>query len=115
MSTKFINLDELVSEKISIRFKGVDHELKTVTVEDFIVNIKEIQEIGTAPGMEREIELTMNLLCRAFPTMTRDLFVSMTMDQMQKLTELAHNNNGQTASNADADAAAAQNPPKAAQ
>ena len=114
MSVKYIDLDKLVDDAVVIKFKGVEHTLKPVTMKNFIVNVRDIQEIGTAPGIEKEIELSVQMLVRAFPTMTRELFEEMTLDQLKQLTHLAHANNGQTDSAVEADAAANENPPVAA-
>lgn len=112
--TTFIDLDAVVSNPVTISFQGVDHKLKPVTVEDFVANMKEIQELGTAPGFDKELDLTLRMLSRAFPSITKESFGSMSIEQMQRLVSTIHEMNGQEAGMKSAEEAAAKNPPQAA-
>ena len=113
-SPKILDLDALVQEQIIVRLNGRDHELRHVTLKDFLENAKDIETMGKSPSLEDEIKITKRMLSRAFPSMKEADFDGLNMVQMQAIIDYAHSNNGQNAGQVAAAEEAAANPPTAA-
>jgi hypothetical protein len=110
----YFDLDAVVPDEVVIKLGGKQYALKPVSVDDFIKNSKMLQAIdGAANDLESTLAHTVDLLTRAFPTMSEKVIRGMSMLQMNKLVELAHGMNGQKASETSAAAAATENPPTA--
>lgn len=93
----YFDLDDVLQDKIVIKLFGEEHTLRPVTVEDFINNTKEQEQLETVPehDLAGQLGLTKQMLLRAFPTLPEDIFSRMTMLQLNKLVQLAHGMNGQ--------------------
>jgi hypothetical protein len=107
----YFDLDAVVPDEVVIKLGGKEYPLKPVSVDDFIKNSKMLQAIeGAASDLEATLAHTIDLLTRAFPTMSEAIIRKMSMLQMNKLVELAHGMNGQKAAEASAAAVATENP-----
>lgn len=112
---KIIDLDVLAEDTIGFKLNGKVHELKPVTFKDFLTNMKDLQNVGKAPSIEEEMNLSKTMLLRAFPSLTSDDIDNMTMAQMQLIVAEAHKFNGQTEGAKEATKEAEKaNPPAAA-
>jgi hypothetical protein len=96
--TKVINLDQLETRKDkAVLLKGKEHIMKTLTVKDYILQLKNQQEIEKLssepePTMEtadRLIELTVDALHQLFPTISKEDLMSLNMDQLNAMRGLA--------------------------
>jgi hypothetical protein len=96
--TKVINLDQLETKKDkAVILKGVEHIMKTLTVKDYILQLKtqqEIEKLSTAEEQTVEtadklIELTVDALSQMFPTIAREDLLSLNMDQLNAMRALA--------------------------
>lgn len=70
--TKVLNLDQLETtiDKV-VTIKGVDHRMTPLSVEDFINQMKEIDEATSSEMTALEMyELSLRVILRAFPTIT---------------------------------------------
>jgi GTPase Era involved in 16S rRNA processing len=96
--TKVINLDDLETRKDKVVIlKGVEHVMKTLTVKDYVQQLKkqaEIEKLTTADTQtvetaDRLIELTVDALAEVFPTIPRDQLESLNMEQLNAMRSLA--------------------------
>lgn len=68
--TKLINIDALQEEPPFILQIGEEeHPMKVFSVDDFLINMKEIEKLGTNPSFSEELELSVRIIGRAFPTL----------------------------------------------
>jgi hypothetical protein len=68
--TKVLNLDQLETtiDKV-VTIKGVDHRMTPLSVEDFINQMKEIDQATSSDMTALEMyELSLKVILRAFPT-----------------------------------------------
>jgi hypothetical protein len=95
--TKVINLDELETRKDkAVVLKGQEHIMKTLTVKDYILQLKMQQEIEklssaeeqTVETADRLIELTVDALNQVFPTIDRNDLLALNMDQLNAMRGL---------------------------
>jgi hypothetical protein len=99
--TKVINLDHLETRKDkAVILNGKQHVMKTLTVKDYILQLKTQQEIEKLSKLANEneadmdtadrlIELTVDALHQMFPTIPRDALLSLNMEQLGALRGLA--------------------------
>lgn len=96
--TKIINLDDLETRKDRVVIlKGVEHVMKTLTVKDYVQQLKkqaEIEKLSAEPEQtvetaDRLIELTVDALASVFPTIPRDQLEGLNMDQLNAMRALA--------------------------
>jgi hypothetical protein len=99
--TKVINLDQLETRKDkAVILKGKEHVMKTLTVKDYILQLKTQQEIEKlsvkAASVEADvdtadklIELTVDALSQLFPSIDRDDLLALNMTQLNALRGLA--------------------------
>lgn len=84
--TKILNIDELVQESpLTIHVDGEDHKMKIPTMEDFIKNLKDLEDLAAAPNMLAETEATIRMIARAFPTLTEDRVRQFPMPAVEQL------------------------------
>lgn len=109
--TKIINLDQLETRKDkAVILKGKEHIMKTLTVKDYILQLKTQKEIDQLTTMEtdtpetadRLIELTVDALGQLFPTIERDDLLSLNMDQLNAMRGLAEDYTQEEAPDAEA-------------
>lgn len=96
--TKIINLDQLQTKRDKVVILGgVEHVMATLTVKDYINQLKaqtEIEKLTAnveedAQSADRIIELTIEALMKLFPTITKDQFESLNVDQLHAVRQLA--------------------------
>jgi hypothetical protein len=96
--TKIINLDQLETKRDKVVILGgVEHVMKTLTVKDYIYQLKagtEIEKLAnngepTPETADRMIELTVDALATLFPTIRRDQLEALNMDQLNAMRQLA--------------------------
>ena len=85
--TKVLNLDELETslEKVVV-IKGVEYKMTPLSVEDFINQMKEIDEVGKQDLSAMEMyELSLRVILRAFPGLTSETLRSLNTFQIDAL------------------------------
>lgn len=114
MATKFIDLDSVApSVELTVKLGGKSHAMKPATVADFIANTKEIQKLGVNGDIEAETEIVIGMLLRAFPTMTKDMLLALTLEQLNQLNNAARAASGEEVVAEAAAQEAEANPPTA--
>lgn len=95
--TKIVNLDQLATKRDKVVvLGGVEHVMKTLTVKEYVQQMKasgEIQDLmsdeNSIEGVERIMEITIEALMKVFPTITKDEFEALNMDQLTAIRELS--------------------------
>lgn len=98
--TKIINLDQLETKKDKVVvLRGVEHTMKTLTVKDYIYQIKNQRELeklsegdmdtADMDTADKILELTINALADLFPTIPREQLEALNMDQINAMRGLA--------------------------
>jgi hypothetical protein len=93
---KILNLDKIVSKRDTvIILDGVEHAMHVPTVKDYVDQMRKAEEITAAGSMDnpdtavRMFDLTIETLMKSFPTIKREQFESLTLDQLTSIRELA--------------------------
>lgn len=89
--TKLLNIDEIVNEapKHQIQLNGEMHEMHEPTVKDFIKNLRAFENLAESPSPSQEVEMMVDVVSRAFPTVKRSDFEEMSLDKINKIFEFA--------------------------
>jgi non-homologous end joining protein Ku len=96
--TKIINLDQLATKRDKVVvLGGVEHVMATLTVKDYVQQMKsstkinEIlkQEEADLESTEMVMNLTIEALMKLFPSITKDQFESLNMEQLTAIRELS--------------------------
>lgn len=76
---KILNIDDFVTPERVLRFKGVDHEVKEVSVQNFIDSLKAAEELENSGKKEQtpqrvsaQVELAVKNIMEAVPTFPED-------------------------------------------
>lgn len=88
--TKFLDLDALTpATKFSIQLNGKKHEMKEMTVEDFVWATSEADKRVEAAGnnMGKVAEAMVDVLMRQFPTVQKQEFMSLGLDKLSALLQ----------------------------
>lgn len=111
---KILDLDGLEeSEVVTIVLNGTRHQLKEMSVQDFIWSQQEIKRQDKLDELG-QFESLLKLLARQFPTATEAEFRALPMSKLRKLMDFVNNIATEGAEGVAAQAADA-NPPKAEQ
>jgi hypothetical protein len=96
---KIVNLDNITTKRDKIIvLGGVEHVMHTPTVQDYIEQMKQAEEINRvshsaeAEGIEgasQILNLTIATLLKSFPTLTDAQLRKLTMDQLNAIRMLA--------------------------
>lgn len=91
MQQRILNIDALVSERVNpaIVINGKRHELKPASLQNFIDTMNEIEALGTEPSLLKEIEVTVKIVKRAFPTMTEEEVGNLPFDMLSQIANFA--------------------------
>jgi hypothetical protein len=91
-----VNLDKITTRKDKvIILGGVEHVMRTPTVKDYIEQMKKAEKIqalsetATIDSATKLLEITIETLMLSFPTITKDQFEKLDMDQLNALRALA--------------------------
>ena len=109
----YLDLDEIgTQDTMVVKIRGREHKLREATVDDFIANTRESQRLAKdAKTPDEELEAILNMILRAFPTLTRTDLGGVSMSNLNKLLASAFAMNGQDAGiQAQAEVAKEKNP-----
>lgn len=88
--TKFLDLDAVVSDVVfCIGLNDKKHDLVEPTVEVFIANMKEIEALSLTASPREELEATIRMILRSFPTMQEQELRNLRLTQLKKIQEFA--------------------------
>ena len=93
---KLLDLDAVAAEsEFVIKLNGTEHKLKPATVETFVANMKELEKLGVSASVAEELEVTIGIILRAFPTVTEAEVRALTMQQIKAISDFARTANGE--------------------
>ena len=99
MTTKVINLDELLEEAVlAIVVKDKRHEMCSPEVGKMIKQMKMIEDLGLNPSPVNELEAGLEMVLDAFPTLTKEDVAAWTLAQVQGIVEAIRGIGGEVAS-----------------
>ena len=85
--TKYLDLDALVADEISIRLNGVDHKFKEMTVEDFVWAQKKSEEADKTKVESDQVMWMIQIVQRSFPSVTTESLMQLPMAKLMALME----------------------------
>jgi hypothetical protein len=95
--TRILDLDELQTEapEVVIKLNGKEHAMKVLSVGEFIENAKELEksklevaspdEEGALTSLAGSFESIIQMILKAFPTMTRDMLADRPIAQLNQI------------------------------
>lgn len=93
---KVLNLDKIETRRdVVIILGGVEHTMKSPTVKDYILQMKKAEEIGklseedSIENASKMMDLTIETLMQSFPTVKREQFEELTIEQLEALRGIA--------------------------
>lgn len=109
----YLDLDEIETPKVTIKLNNVRHELKALTLSDWIANTREIERLKISGEIETESDVIMKMITRAFPTLSFEILAEIPLAKLNAILEFANGQNGGNVATKEAKAQAAANPPSA--
>lgn len=83
---KILNLDELGKKEVrAIVIGGKEHEIKEMSVEDFIEVTKSAEKLEKTTDPAEQIQETVNMLQRALPTVDRKDLLALSFEKLTAL------------------------------
>lgn len=93
--TQILNLDKLETRKDKVVIlNGKEHIMKTLTVKDYIEQMKSASKIDTLTkdvdmnSANEILDITIEALSKCFPTIQREEFEALTFEQLTAMREL---------------------------
>ena len=87
--TKILNIDELITEApMVIVIEGVEHPMKTATLEDFLQNMKDLEAMAAAPSVVAETEITVKMIARSIPSLSEADILKWPMPAITRLFDI---------------------------
>lgn len=96
--TKFLDLDAVApSVDFTLKLNGKEHPLKVASVDTFIKNMRELEALPVNASPIEEMEMTIKIILRAFPTLTEKEVRGLNLDQVRAISQFAREANGEIA------------------
>jgi prephenate dehydratase len=89
--TKIINIDDLAQASKAIVIDGVTHEMREMTVQEFINKAAEARKVEADKAdlpLENQMELAVDMVHDAFPTISKDRLSKLKIGQLTAIIEL---------------------------
>lgn len=84
--TEVINIDAFKEEApLKIKAGGVEHEMASPSIQTVLDNLNDLEELAKAPDVRSELNLTVRMIVRAFPTLTEEGVKSWPLPMIEKL------------------------------
>lgn len=102
--TKLLNLDELpVSVERTIVLNGKRHEMKPMSVGEFIAQQKLAKELEGNTDAAKEFEAVIGMVNKSFPTMKREELEALSFDKLRAIFDFLSEKAEESAAAAAAD------------
>jgi hypothetical protein len=105
--TKILNLDTIQTKRDkAIILGGVEHVMKTLTVKEYIYHMKQAETLSklgedSIDTLSAGLAATVNILTNAFPTVLREQFEDLSMEQLEAIRELVDSSNDEVVEDTD--------------
>lgn len=94
--TKIINVADLKkTEEVVLIVDDVRHPMKAPTIADFVANMELIEKLGVRASPVDEMLGMVDIVVRAFPTLTKDQVMLWPLDYIQQISEIARGAGGE--------------------
>lgn len=87
MATKYLDLDALVTDDITVRMNGTDHKYKQMSVEDFIWAQKKVDSLEKEQTENEQVDMMIQIIQRSFPTIGQTDLLKLSMDKLMALVD----------------------------
>ena len=84
---KVFNVDALAKESREIVLKGITHEVREMSVDDFLAAMKTADDLEKATGPEEQIEALVKTVHRAIPTLSVEVIREMPFDHLNAISQ----------------------------
>jgi uncharacterized protein (DUF2267 family) len=84
---KVFNVDQLAEETRQIVLKGKTHEIKPMSVDDFLATMAEADKLDKDASPQAQIDAVVKTIARAIPTLSEDDVKALPFDQMNAIAQ----------------------------
>lgn len=92
--TQVVNFDALQDEPpFILEIGGKSHPMKIASIQDFVENMRLIETLGANSSFLDELEVSVKVIARAFPTLTEDEIRGWQVGTIDKLFKLSRGEN----------------------
>lgn len=96
MQTKLLDLDSISSNvDFALKLNGKEHKLVEPSVETFINNLKDVQSLALQADPAEELELSIKMIRRSFPTIPEKELRGLKLSQINAIADFARSSSGQ--------------------
>lgn len=94
--TKVISIESFVkAPPVILTVGGKKHPMVPATVETFLTNMKELEDLALDASPSKELEVTVRVIQRAFPTLTEKQIKQWSLEQIQGIADMARGASGE--------------------
>jgi hypothetical protein len=89
--TKIINIDDLAQASKAIVIDGITHEMREMTVQEFINKAAEARKVDENKAdlpLESQMELAVDMVHDAFPSVSKERLAKLKIGQLTAIIEL---------------------------
>lgn len=83
---KILNVDGLAKERREIVLKGVTHEIREMTVEDFLVAMDRAEKLDNDASPKAQVDAIVGMIVNAIPTLKEDEVRGLPFDQLNAIS-----------------------------
>ncbi len=85
--SKVFNVDQLAEETREIVLKGVTHEVKAMSVDDFLATMAQAEKLEKDNGPTAQIDAIVKTIARAIPSLTEADIRGLPFEQMNAISQ----------------------------
>lgn len=87
---QYLDLDNVTNNvEFALKLKGKEHKLVEASVQTFIDNTKDIESLGVNASQSEEMDVTIRIIKRSFPTISDEDLMGLTMTQLKAINDYA--------------------------
>lgn len=90
-ATKIVNIDDLAQASKAIVIDGETHDMREITVQEFINKAAEARKVEAEAGdltMEQQVDKAIEMVHDAFPTVDRERLARLKLTQLSAIIDL---------------------------
>jgi hypothetical protein len=80
---KILNIDKLAEAKRQLVIFGETHDVRGMDVANFIESTVAAERLTGETSLAKQVEATIEMVCRAVPTISTETLRSLTLEQLQ--------------------------------
>ena len=86
---EMLNLDDLVKEEKVLKFKGKEHPMSEMSVQDYIEIVRLSETIEEDMSIADQMEVMIKMIKMSFPTLTEEDMRGLNIQQLNAITDFA--------------------------